>query len=269
MDINFNEKLAICYTCSGPTYRKTVLDKLNNFYFDNPNLYYFVITDDKNYFKDVVRQNFVVNELKDFQTNHSDKVKQHEYFIESNSIEDYVEKFIRYDYKYPFSVNRFHLLQTQNFGIQNIAILGTDADITLSLINDSFLQNKNIIYNAVSAWFDTISENKNMRLINDLLDSQYKISDNDEIMIFDAAARLFIFNDTQKVNEFFNVWNDIVIKLCESDEINNFIGSPFINDELILAPIYKALSINPPSNRGDHCRLFEVKHNREERFWTY
>jgi hypothetical protein len=45
--MEFDEKIAICYTCCGPTYRKTALEKLNNLHIDNPNLYYFIITDDK------------------------------------------------------------------------------------------------------------------------------------------------------------------------------------------------------------------------------
>lgn len=47
-----NDKLAICYTCCGPTYRKTAKDKLINLHTDNDNLYYFVITDDKSYLKE-------------------------------------------------------------------------------------------------------------------------------------------------------------------------------------------------------------------------
>ena len=61
MKYHMEEKIAICYTCCGPTYRKTAKEKLINLHEDNPNIYYFIITDDKNYFKDIQRKNLVVN----------------------------------------------------------------------------------------------------------------------------------------------------------------------------------------------------------------
>lgn len=39
IDINLNEKILICHTPCGPTYRESTVDKLTNYYFDHPNLY--------------------------------------------------------------------------------------------------------------------------------------------------------------------------------------------------------------------------------------
>ena len=132
--MDFNEKIAICYTCCGPTYRKTALEKLNNLHIDNPNLYYFVLTDDKSYFNGVTRQNFIVNELKDFYPEYPE-LETYEPFLESTSKEDYAEKFLAQNYKFPFSTNRFHFKQAKEFGVHNIAMLGTDTDINLDITN--------------------------------------------------------------------------------------------------------------------------------------
>jgi len=64
--MDLNEKIAICFTCCGPTYRQTAYEKLENYYFDNDNIYYCILTDDRNYFNGLKRKNLIVNELKDF-----------------------------------------------------------------------------------------------------------------------------------------------------------------------------------------------------------
>lgn len=61
-----NEKLIVGYVAVGPTYRKSLYDKLINTYFDDENLYYCVITDNTEYFKDIKRKNLIVNEPSDF-----------------------------------------------------------------------------------------------------------------------------------------------------------------------------------------------------------
>lgn len=264
--MEFNEKIAICYTCCGPTYRKTALEKLNNLHIDNPNLYYFVITDDKSYFNGVTRQNFVVNELKDFYSEYPE-LEIYEPFLESTSAEDYAEKFMKLGYKFPFSTNRFHFKQAKEFGISNIAMLGTDTDLNLNIVNN-FLNPKNILYNAISRWYRNISEESMMRVVN-ILKEKYNLSVEDDVMIFDAAAKFFIFDSVEKMDQFFNIWNDIMFTLYRENKIKDFGGWYAVNDEYILAPIYNALNIKGPSH-DNYIHLFNVKHNpAEERFWLY
>ena len=57
------DKLAICYTCFGETFRESTINKLQNSYIDDEHLYYFVLTDDKKYFKNIKRKNLIVNEI--------------------------------------------------------------------------------------------------------------------------------------------------------------------------------------------------------------
>ena len=264
--MEFNEKIAICYTCCGPTYRKTALEKLSNLHIDNPNLYYFVITDNKKYFEGVNRQNLVVNELKDFYPEYPE-LEIYEPFLESTSVEDYAKKFIEQNYKFPFSTNRFHIKQAQQYDICNIAMLGTDTDINLSLVNE-VLNPKNTIHNSVSRWKKDITE-ENMECVVDILKNKYNLNVENEVMVFDAAAKFFIFENTEIRDKFFNIWNDIMITLYKEDKIKGFGGWYAINDEYILAPIYNALSIKG-CNHDNFYNLFHPKHNpEEERFWMY
>ena len=264
--MEFNEKIAICYTCCGPTYRKTALEKLNNLHIDNPNLYYFVITDDKSYFNGVTRQNFVVNELKDFYSEYPE-LETYEPFLESTSTEDYAEKFLARNYKFPFSTNRFHFKQAKEYGVYNIAMLGTDTDLNLNIVNE-FLDPKNTLYNAIGRWYKNISEESMMNVVS-ILKEKYNLPVEDNIMVFDAAAKFFIFDSVEKMDQFFNIWNDIMFILYRENKIKDFGGWYAVNDEYILAPIYNALNIDGPRD-DNYVSLFNVKHNpAEERFWLY
>ena len=37
----FNEKIAVCYSCAGESYRESAVRQLENSYFDDDNLYYY------------------------------------------------------------------------------------------------------------------------------------------------------------------------------------------------------------------------------------
>lgn len=266
--MNFSEKLAICYTCCGPTYRKTALDKLKNLHIDHPNLYYFVITDDVSYFDGLQRSNMVINNIKDFHDEYPD-VKKYEPFLESLDKDEYAVKFLETGYKFPFSTMRFHLLQAKKFEVCNIALLGTDTDLKLDFINDTILSNKNFIYNAVSFWHKNISEEAMMYVV-DILNNKYNLSVDENPMIFDAAGRLFVFENVDKMDELFTIWNDVMSILYREDQIKYFGGWYAVNDEYILAPIYNALGMKGPSDFGLSVGLFRVNHNpEEERFWMY
>lgn len=261
--VNFNEKLAICYTCCGPTYRKTALHKLNNLHFDDPNLYYFIITDDKSYFKDVNRKNLLVNELRDFYTEYPE-LEVYESFLESTDTNDYAKKFVALNYKFPFSTNRLHFKQAELFNICNVAMLATDTDIDLAAINPCFNE-KNKLFNSVTMWPEEITQQNMMAVVN-ILQNKYKLKVEDIVMVFDAAAKFFVFESVKKMQEFFNVWNDIMFTLYRSNEIVNFAGGYARNDEYILAPIYNALNIRKPDT---YIRLFTPQHNPSvERFWA-
>ena len=262
------EKVAICYTCCGPTYRKTALEKLNNLHKDDPNIYYFVITDDKSYFKDVQRQNFVVNELKDFYTEYPE-LEKFEPFLESVDAEDYAKKFIDTGYKFPFSTMRFHLKQAEPFGVCNIALLGTDTDLNWSRLDDEMFSNKNRLYNAVGCWYKNLDE-ESMSLVADILKEKYNLTVQERLLIFDAAGRLYIFEDVEKMVTFFEIWNDIMFTLYRENKMRFFGGWYAMNDEYILAPIYDALGIKSPDNIDRFVNTFRVKHEPEvERFWLY
>lgn len=268
------EKIAVCYTCCGPTYRESAKRQLINKYFDDDNIYYCILTDDKSYFDDVERKNLVVNELKDFYKDFPD-LEKNEAFLESNSKEDYAIKFVDNNYLFPFSTYRFNLLQAVNLGINNIALLCTDTYINFKLrsewgnelnwgFENDIFKNKNSIYNAVSCWPSSTTEH-NMGFISDILKKDFNLIADDTVTVVDAAARLFIFENTKQVTKFFNLWNSIIEKLYSTKKISIFKGSYVINDEYILAPLYNTFkfTISP-----DIFRIFTVNHDQaNERFW--
>lgn len=264
--INFTEKLAICYTCCGPTYRKTALEKINNLYFDHPNLYYFVLTDDKSYFKDVQRKNFVVNELKDFY-NEYPYLEQYEYFLESEDASDYAKKFIDQNYKFPFSTTRFHLLQAKEHNVCNIAMLGTDSDVDFNILKQEHLDTKNVLYNTVTQW-DVSADDVKMKIVVDLLKEKYNLITKSEIKVFDEAARLYVFNDLDKMIEFFNIWNSVILDLYTQNKMECFKGWYAMNDEYLLGAIYDVIGIYPPENIDLNPQILKTNHNPQvERFW--
>ena len=264
--IQFNEKIAICYTCCGPTYRKTALEKITNLYFDHPNLYYFILTDDKNYFADVQRKNFIVHELKDFYNTYP-KLEQYESFLESYDVDDYAKKFVETDYKFPFSTTRFHLLQAAAFNVHNIAMLGTDSHINFDVLKQEHLDDKNILYNMVSHW-DVESEDVKMKVVVNLLNEKYNLTTSSKIKVFDEAARLYVFCDSTKMMELFNMWNDVVFDLYDQNKMNCFRGWYAINDEYLLGAVYNVLGITQPVDLNLSPKILIVNHNPQvERFW--
>ena len=256
------DKLAICYTCCGPTYRKTARDKLINLHEDNEDIFYFVITEDVDYFKDIQRKNLIVKNLKDFYDEYP-HIKEYEYFLESESAEDYGKKFIETNYRFPFSVNRFNLLLAKEYGIKNIALLGTDTDIFIDVYKTLKPKQPNTIYSN-SRWYETI-DNQNMMIIVEALKSKFNLNVSNEVMAFDAAGKLFCFDSTDYMIKFFEIWDYIIKYIYDTNNIHLFQGSYAVNNEFILAPIYNALSIVGPV--GD-VNLFYPQHNpEEERFW--
>jgi hypothetical protein len=256
------DKLAICYTCCGPTYRKTARDKLINLHEDNEDIFYFVITEDVDYFKDIQRKNLIVKNLKDFYDEYP-HIKEYEYFLESESVEDYGKKFIETNYRFPFSVNRFNLLLAKEYGIKNIALLGTDTDIFIDVYKTLKPKQPNTIYSN-SRWYETI-DNQNMMIIVEALKSKFNLNVSNEVMAFDAAGKLFCFDSTDYMIKFFEIWDYIIKYIYDTNNIHLFQGSYAVNNEFILAPIYNALSIVGPV--GD-VNLFYPQHNpEEERFW--
>ena len=260
----FNEKVAICYSCAGESYRESAKRQLENNYIDDDNLYYFIITDDKEYFKDVNRQNLIVNELKDFYPEFP-LVEKYEALIDSTDKSDYAKKFIDNDYVYSFSLMRFHFLQAYKHDIKNVSIMCTDTNMFLESINP-ILKDKNTIYNAVSEWDENIA-NKDMSIISNVLKEKYNLEPDQMVRVLDAAGRFFIFNDINYMKNFFDIWNDIIFYLFETNLIERFRGSYVYHDEYILAPIYNIFGLNKRHSHAGY-RLFEVQHNQiQERFW--
>lgn len=266
MESVIKEKLAICYSCSGESYRESAVRQLTEHYFDDDNLFYFIITDDKSYFKDIKRKNLVVNELKDFYPDFP-LLEKYEALLEASDKNDYAEKFIRSAYLYSFSLMRFHLLQAYRNQISNVAIMCTDTNINFNTLNNDLLGEKNTIYNAVSEW-DADIKGSNMELIKNYLVEKHNIVPEEKVRVLDAAGRFFLFSDLEIMHKFFDTWNDVILYLYENNYIRIYAGSYVYHDEYILAPIYNVFGL---TKRDFHStsRIFNVNHNQiQERFWV-
>jgi hypothetical protein len=262
----FDEKVAICYSCAGESYRESAVEQLENNYFDDDNLYFFIITDDKSYFKDVKRKNLIVNELKDFY-NDFPFLEQYEALIDSTDKSDYAKKFVENRYLYSFSLMRFHLLQAYKENISNVALMCTDTNIDFNIFKNSLLETKNTIYNAVSEWDRDISENKMMYVVNQL-EFKYNLKSDQIVRVLDAAGRLFIFESPEYMKQFFDIWNEIIVYLFETNYIKHYKGSYVYHDEYILAPIYNVFNLNKMHSHSGKA-IFRVNHNQiKERFWN-
>ena len=259
------DKIAICYTCCGPTYLETARNKLLNLHKDNVDVFYFVITDDVEFFSGVERHNLVVKSIKEFYVEYP-HIEKYEYFLESESKEDYGRKFIETNYKFPFSTNRLHFLLAKEHNIKNVALLGTDTDLYIEKYKQ-LVEKDNKIYNCVSRWDQNVNEN-NMNYISDILNKDYNLKVDDVLRVYDAAGKLFCFESVEFMMKFFNIWDSVMKQIYETNSVNLFWGSYAVNNEYILAPIYNAIGIRGPEK--DTHGLFRAKHNPEvERFWMY
>lgn len=264
--LGFNHKIAICYTCAGETYKSSALTKLNEYYFDHPNLYYYIITDDVKYFEKCSRINLKVSSLKEFQDKYP-QFSQYEYFLESNNIGEYAEKYVNTDYKFPFSLFRYNILQAIEDGIYNISMLGTDSHLTAENITEDMFKD-NTLYYLISRW----EERKNDPRIEAVVDYfKEKIGytpNKESIMVYDEACRLYILGSREKALKLFNLWDEVLYHLYETGKMQElYRGWYIMHDEWILAVIYDIMGIEGAGD-GDSWRVMDVKHVPEqERFW--
>lgn len=261
--MEIKNKIAICYTPCGPTYRSTVKRKLETLHIDHKNLHYLIITDDKEYFKGINRKNLIVNELKDFYPDYP-HLEKYEYFLESESKEDYAKKWFEQGYTFPFSTNRLHFIQASKLDIKDVIWLGTDTDVFLDRI-DPLLNHDNTIYNSISRWDAHISSNHMMEIVN-ILKEKYSLEVEPTLEIYDAAAKAFSFESVEFMLKFFEIWDYTIVQIYSQNKMKLF-GGPYVrNDEFILGPIHNALGIKGPS--VDYS-LFDARHDPcTERFWA-
>jgi hypothetical protein len=148
-------------------------------------------------------------------------------------------------------------------------MLGTDSHVDFDFLDQEHLVNKNIIYNQVTKWYVDASDAK-MKVVVDLLKEKYNLITNEQINVFDEAARLYVFDGMDKMNEFFTIWNDVVFDLYREGNMECFTGWYAMNDEYLLGAIYDVIGIKAPSDIKINGYILKVNHNPEvERFWLY
>lgn len=265
MNSKFEEKIAICYIACGPTYRETLLERLNETYFDDENLFYFILTDKKSHFDNLPFTNLCVKELKDYYEEFPEIV-HYERLIEADDKNEYAEEFMKTNYRFPFSIIRFLFLEAVRKEITNILLIVADTWVRFENFTNDYLKTKNRIYNAVSEW-DEYVWNNDMSVIASLLQKRYGLIVDKTIRVLDACARLFVFEKIEDAQKFFNIWHEIMVYIYTNNLLRLYAGSYANNDEFILAPIYNAFRLNL-EHQHSGFGIFEVNHNPlKERFW--
>jgi len=266
--INFTEKLCISYTCCGPTYRKSAMERLTKDCFSHPNLYYSILTDDKSYFNDVKLENFVVHELKDYYNDYPN-LEKNEAFLESTDKKDYAEKFINQGYKFSFSTYRFHLIEAKKFGVCNVALLSTDSKLNFEFITDELFEDKNSVESLLSGARIRDSNEETKKYIVEIIKRKYNLTANDEVKEYDSAGRLLVFQDIEFMEMFFNMWDDVVNTLYLENTMYTSCGTYVMHDESILSVIYDVVGIHQQKMEmgGSLFHYYEI--SQIERFWTY
>ena len=256
MASQLNEKVAIGYVCSGETFREITLYQLEYNCIDDENIYYLILTDNKEYFNQCTRKNLIVNELQEFYSAYPE-IEPYEKFYTGLTAEEhynYITQNLGAGSKFSFSIYRFHLIQAQRLGITNVAMMCVDScfsfkkmiemDVLSKTFNNMFT-NKNKLYNAVAVYGTTKTHCSQLELTWKILKEKYNYETTDEIVFTpDAAARLFIFENEEQMMKLFTIWNKTVVHLYETKQIGLYEGSRVINDEFILGPIYHMVGIN-------------------------
>lgn len=265
MELNFSEKLAICYISCGPTYRQSLIKKLQERYFDHENLYYFILTDDKSFFKDLKFTNLCVKDLAEYYEEFPE-IAEYENLIYSDNAEDYATQFLNTNYRFPFSITRFLLLDAYRANIKNVLIIVSDTIVKLENLNDSSFEKKSRTYNAVSEW-DEYIWNNNMEIIAKFLEKNHGLICDKVVRVLDACARLFVFEKEEDAKKLFDIWHDTIMYIYKNNLLRLYQGSYANNDEFILAPIYNVLNLNKEHNQASFP-YFEVNHEpHKDRYW--
>ena len=87
MASQLSEKIAISYLSCGQTFREITLYQLEHNCIDDDNIYYLILTDDKEYFNQCTRKNLVVNEISEYYKDYPEIEKNEDIVITNNASE--------------------------------------------------------------------------------------------------------------------------------------------------------------------------------------
>lgn len=256
--------IAICMCCCGPTYRKSALEKLNNLYYSDPKIHYFIITDDKSFFNSCKIKNLTVNSLEELQDD--PQLESYEFYLKSNSIEDYAKKFNDTKYKYPFFSNRFHFLQILKYKKCKINLVFhacTDAyiDIPTLILNESKITRETDTIGCILSQVDDyVSEDSRMIFFSQLLHSTFNLQTKDKVTKYDGAARFFMFSSHAKMKNFLEIYNQIIKLTFLSNNIKHLWCRYAYTDVPVLATVANSIGLYRFSNHDFSNRLMRVKH---------
>lgn len=250
--------------CCGPTYRQSALDKLNNLYYSDPKIHYFIITDDKNFFNTCKIKNLTVNSLEELQGD--PELENYEFYLKSNSSEDYSQKFNNTKYKYPFFSNRFHFLQVLKYKKCKINLVFhacTDAyiDMPTFILNESKITEETDTIGCIVGQEDAhVSQDPRMIFFSELLNSTFSLQTRNKVTKYDGAARFFMFSSHVKMSYFFEIYNEIIKLTFLSNNIEH-LWCPYAHTDVpVLATVANSIGLYRFSDHNLSSRLMKVKH---------
>jgi len=260
-DIKVENKIAVCYTCTTRILREITLWQLTNKWFDNDNVYYFIITDDKSTFENCDRKNLTVNTVDEFEVHPIEQLNS--------------------GHPHSFSLMRFHLQQIKPYNITSFGLFCCDTIIREGHYFDSSTFSK--VINGISSTpyltfvhcgvgeigaqtgiirHSDVNEDYQQTYLDSLkfLKSAYNWEPKTEyILIFDGAARFFNFKETNEVDLFFEIWDYLIHEHYKDLELIKK-GGNIVNDEYILSPLYDMMGLKWDNNSTNNYLPFESHH---------
>jgi hypothetical protein len=269
-----NNKALIVFTAIGPTFRKRVIDNIQNHtalkYFDT-----LVLTDIVDDFDEVKRYNLFV---RDINTLRDDWSKTHEVLpTPTKDVVAYANEMRVTSRRYPYSIQRY------SFNLENIenykGVLLLDCDIHVkyddTTITKFYNYLDNIKINTVTGHnvYDyTGNDNIKNAVVKYSKLLNLPVSNLDDgYLLNDGPVRIYKFVNKQSIQQFLNVYSFIIKDAFERVDLHLTSGSWNILAEPVLAIIYKLLNIKVVGRSFDYgcdnstltCRTFP-----EDRFWN-
>ena len=259
--ITINKKIAICYTCTTKIISEIVLWQLTNKWWDHDNLYYFIITDNEDVFKNCPRQNLIVNNINEFQIHP----------VECSDS----------GHPFSFSLYRFHLQQIAPYGITNLGLFCADSNFReehyqnishLETIINRLTDIPHTIINHVAGYTMTPGVYKEdvhkpyqilFEQVINYLKTKYNYQPSQQIDCLDAAVRFINFENTDELQLLFDIWNSVIKYIYDNQEgviFKSMSTGHILNDEFVLGPIYDLIGLKWSLHKQNEYCPFHSHH---------
>jgi hypothetical protein len=270
-------KILLIYWPIGPTFKNRILYNLSTFdsykFFD-----VLILTDDAPYFKDLNHSNVIIKDINEYIALYPE-FHNFEFLPKEKYNSGLYRKEIEHllfteGKKLPLNIQRFGLLYENIGNYDAVSIL--DCDMIPVFTDEEFADFQNYVKNVMPV--NSISTNKSYYTFDnernlELL-KKYSIDLNKQITIdypiqgFDGLFKLYKFESSTKIKEFFDTWNYILLDSYKNN--TGLIGGSWnVLIEEILALVYKLLNIRANIESEHYIGVGGIKSFNfpEDRYW--